>query len=89
MKLNSSLALCAVVAASILGALLARSIPSAVFPQVQFNRAIVLADSGDLPPEQMLVAVTRPLEEAAYGVIGVQPGALDHHARQRRNRRHV
>ena len=72
MKLNSSLALCAVVAASILGVLLARSIPSAVFPQVQFNRAIVLADSGDLPPEQMLVAVTRPLEEAAYGVIGVQ-----------------
>jgi len=72
LKLNSSLALCAVVAASILGALLARSIPSAVFPQVQFNRAIVLADSGDLPPEQMLVAVTRPLEEAAYGVIGVQ-----------------
>ena len=38
---------------------------------MQFNRAIVLADSGDLPPEQMLVAVTRPLEEAAYGVIGV------------------
>jgi CzcA family heavy metal efflux pump len=70
-RANSSLALCAVIAASILGALLARSIPSAVFPQIQFNRAIVLADSGDLPPEQMLVGVTRPLEEAAYGVIGV------------------
>ncbi len=70
-RANSSLALCAVIAASILGALLARSIPSAVFPQIQFNRAIILADSGDLPPEQMLVAVTRPLEEAAYGVVGV------------------
>ncbi|HXR37031.1 MAG TPA: efflux RND transporter permease subunit, partial [Candidatus Binataceae bacterium] len=70
-RANSSLALCAVIAASILGAIVARSIPSAVFPQIQFNRAIVLADSGDLPPEQMLVAVTRPLEEAAYGVIGV------------------
>ena len=70
-RTNSSLALCAVIAASILGALMARSIPSAVFPEMQFNRAIVLADSGDLPPEQMLVAVTRPLEEAAYGVIGV------------------
>lgn len=70
-RTNSTLALCAVIAASILGGVLARSIPSAVFPQVQFNRAIILADSGDLPPEQMLVAVTRPLEEAAYGVVGV------------------
>ncbi len=50
---------------------MARFIPSAVFPLVQFNRAIVLADSGDLPPQQMLVAVTRPLEEAAYGAMGV------------------
>jgi CzcA family heavy metal efflux pump len=50
---------------------MARSIPSAVFPQVQFKRAIILADSGDLPSEQMLVAVTRPLEEAAYGAVGV------------------
>jgi CzcA family heavy metal efflux pump len=70
-RANSTLALCAVIAASILGAILARTIPSAIFPQVQFNRAIILADSGDLPPEQMLVAVTRPLEEAAYGVAGV------------------
>ena len=71
-RVNSSLALCAAIAASILGAVLARSIPSAVFPQVQFNRAIILADSGDLPAQQTLVAVTRPLEEAAYGVIGVK-----------------
>ena len=68
---NSTLALCAVIAAAILGAIAAMSIPSGVFPEIQFNRAIVLADSGDLPPEQMLVAVTRPLEEAAYGVTGV------------------
>jgi multidrug efflux pump subunit AcrB len=50
---------------------LAYSIPSAVFPQIQFNRAIILADSGDLPSAQMLVAVTRPLEEAAYGAMDV------------------
>ena len=31
-----------------------------------------MADSGDLPPDQMMVAVTRPLEEAAYGVAGVR-----------------
>ncbi|HJU10294.1 MAG TPA: efflux RND transporter permease subunit [Candidatus Binataceae bacterium] len=59
------------IAGSILGVVLARSIPSAVFPEIQFHRAIVLADSGDLPPAQMLVAVTRPLEEAAYGAMNV------------------
>jgi CzcA family heavy metal efflux pump len=68
---NSLLALCAVMAGSILGIVLARSIPSAVFPQIQFDRAIILADSGDLPVAQMLVAVTRPLEEAAYGAMNV------------------
>ncbi len=69
---NSVLALCATIAAAVLGLLLARSIPSAVFPEIQFNRAIITADSGDLPRQQMLVAVTRPLEEAAYGVVGVR-----------------
>src|SRR5215469_127894 len=68
---TSLLALCAVIAGSILGLVFARTIPSAVFPQIQFNRAIILADSGDLPSAQMLVAVTRSLEEAAYGAMGV------------------
>jgi len=69
---NSILALSAVVAISLLGVILAFSIPSAVFPEIQFNRSIILAESGALPPEQLLVAVTRPLEEAAYGVTGVR-----------------
>ncbi|HEY6420011.1 MAG TPA: efflux RND transporter permease subunit [Candidatus Binataceae bacterium] len=67
----SILTLMVVAALSALGVILAFSIPSAVFPEITFNRAIILADSGDLPMEQMLVAVTRPLEEAAYGVVGV------------------
>ncbi len=70
-RTNSILALFGVLAVSVLGALLALSIPSAVFPEIQFNRAIVLIDAGDLPAEQMLVTVTRPVEEAAYGVVGV------------------
>jgi CzcA family heavy metal efflux pump len=68
---TSTLAILAIVIATALGVLLAFSIPSAVFPEITFNRAIILADSGDLPPEQMLVSVTRPLEEASYGVLGV------------------
>jgi CzcA family heavy metal efflux pump len=67
----SLLAFCAVVAGAILGLVLAQSIPTAIFPQLQFNRAIILADSGDLPSAQMLVSVTRPLEEAAYGAMNV------------------
>jgi CzcA family heavy metal efflux pump len=70
-RANPVLAVFAALAAAVFGLVLARSIPSAVFPEITFNRAIILADSSDLPPEQMLVAVTRPLEEAAYGVVGV------------------
>ena len=69
---NSLLVLCTTVAAAMLGLLLARSIPSSVFPEIQFNRALITVDAGDLPPQQMLVAVTRPLEEAAYGVVGIK-----------------
>ncbi len=69
---NSILALCLVTAAAALGLVLARSIPSAVFPEIQFNRALVTAEAGDLPAQQMLVAVTRPLEEAAYSVVGIK-----------------
>jgi CzcA family heavy metal efflux pump len=68
---NYPLAILSVIAASVLGTILALSIPSAVFPEMDFNRMIVMADSGDLPPEQMLVAVTRVLESAIYGVNGV------------------
>ena len=69
---NSILALCLVVATAGLGMILARAIPSAIFPEIQFNRALITADAGDLPAPQMLVAVTRPLEEAAYDVVGVK-----------------
>ena len=61
----------AVAGLTILGVLLAFSIPSSVFPEITFNRAIIMANAGDLPAEQMIVAITRPLEETAYGVIGV------------------
>jgi CzcA family heavy metal efflux pump len=68
---SSTLALLAVLTLTALGVILALSIPSAVFPEITFRRAIILAESGDLPSEQMLATVTRPLEEAAYSVVGV------------------
>ncbi|HVA68610.1 MAG TPA: efflux RND transporter permease subunit [Candidatus Binataceae bacterium] len=71
MNRNHSLAaIFVVLATSALGVILAPSIPNSVFPEIVFHRAIILADTSELPPAQMLVAVTRPLEEAAYGVVG-------------------
>ncbi len=68
---SSTLAVLSVLAAGVLGIVLAGTIPSAVFPEITFRRATILADSGDLPAQQMLASVTRPLEEAAYTVVGV------------------
>lgn len=70
-RASSTLAVLAVLAATGLGILLASWIPSAVFPEITFDRAIILADAGNLPAEQVLVSVTRPIEDAAYGVVGV------------------
>jgi multidrug efflux pump subunit AcrB len=67
---NTILSTFAVIALSMLGVILARSIPDAVFPEFVFHRAIILADNAALPAGQMLIAVTRPLEEAAYNVAG-------------------
>ena len=67
---NTILSMFTVIALSVLGVILARSIPDAVFPEFVFHRAIILADNAALPAGQMLIAVTRPLEEAAYNVAG-------------------
>src|SRR5438046_5796313 len=55
------------------GAYLALTIPVAVFPETNFPRIIIGADNGVFPIDQMLVTITRPLEEAVNTVPG-----LDH-----------
>src|SRR5438270_7964894 len=55
------------------GAYLALTIPVAVFPDTNFPRIIIGADNGVFPIDQMLVTITRPLEEAVNTVPG-----LDH-----------
>ena len=72
MRKHRALALFLAIAGGVVGIILATGIPSAVFPEIVFPRAIVLADNPGLPREQMLVAVTRPLEEAAYGIPGTR-----------------
>jgi multidrug efflux pump subunit AcrB len=54
------------------GIYLAFSIPVAVFPATDFPRIVIGADNGVVPIDQMLVTVTRPLEEAVNGVQGIE-----------------
>src|SRR5512146_1528884 len=54
------------------GIYLAFSIPIAVFPSTDFPRIIVGADNGVAPIDQMLVTVTRPIEEAVNTVPGLE-----------------
>ena len=38
--------------------------PQSIFPTMSFSRIDVVAEAGDLPPDQVRIGVTRPLEEA-------------------------
>ncbi|HET9318407.1 MAG TPA: hypothetical protein VFO27_01485, partial [Bryobacteraceae bacterium] len=51
------------------GVYLALTIPIAVFPDTNFPRIIVGVDNGVAPIDQMLVTVTRPIEEAVNTVL--------------------
>ncbi|HTK48482.1 MAG TPA: efflux RND transporter permease subunit, partial [Gemmatimonadaceae bacterium] len=46
--------------------------PAAILPEVTFPRITVIADAGELPAEQVLRAVTRPLETSVRRVPGVR-----------------
>src|SRR5437867_9188549 len=54
------------------GIYLALTIPVAVFPEVDFPRVVVGVDNGVAPIDQMLVTVTRPIEEALNTVQGLE-----------------
>jgi len=47
-------------------------IPVAVFPETDFPRIVIGADNGVAPIDQMLVTVTRPIEEAVNSVQGLE-----------------
>src|SRR5271169_1165283 len=48
------------------------TIPVAVFPSTDFPRIIIGVDNGVMPIDQMMVTITRPLEEAVNSVPGLQ-----------------
>lgn len=45
--------------------------PQSIFPTMSFSRIDVVVEAGDLPPDQVRVAVTRPLEQALQSLPSV------------------
>src|ERR1700739_1378642 len=61
-----------IIAVALVGAYLAFGIPVAVFPNTDFPRIVIGVDNGVMPIDQMLVTITRPIEEAVNSVPGLQ-----------------
>jgi CzcA family heavy metal efflux pump len=50
----------------------AMQLPTAIFPNTDFPRIVVTVENSEVPADQMLVAVTQPIEEAMNGIPGIQ-----------------
>jgi multidrug efflux pump subunit AcrB len=61
-----------IVAMAGIGAYVALSIPIAVFPTTNFPRVLIGIEDGVMPIDQMMVTITRPVEEAVNSVQGLQ-----------------
>ncbi|MEO8801527.1 MAG: efflux RND transporter permease subunit, partial [Polyangiaceae bacterium] len=48
------------------------SLPSGVYPEIEFPRIVVVARTGGAPADVYLTSVTRPLEQTLATVLGVQ-----------------
>src|SRR6202048_544398 len=70
-KLSSPI-LFVVVSLALIGAYFAFTIPISVFPNTDFPRIAIGVDNGVMPIDQMLVTITRPIEEAVNSVPGLQ-----------------
>src|SRR6202158_1554791 len=56
---------------ALLGGYIAFTIPVSVFPSTNFPRVLIAVDNGVMPIDQMIVTVTRPIEEAVNNVPGL------------------
>jgi CzcA family heavy metal efflux pump len=61
-----------ILALAAIGAFVAFTIPVAVFPATNFPRILISVDNGVMPIDQMMVTITRPLEESVNSVPGLQ-----------------
>ena len=69
---NSKSVIFVIVVIALVGAYQAFTIPVAVFPSTNFPRIVIGIDSGVMPIDQMMVTVTRPVEQAVNSVQGLE-----------------
>ena len=46
-------------------------VPLSLFPQTNFPRIIIVVENGEVPAQQMMITVTRPIEESMAGMPGI------------------
>ncbi len=68
---NSKSVIFLILTLALLGAYLAFTIPVAVFPETNFPRILIAVDNGVMPIDQMMVTITRPIEETVNSVPGL------------------
>jgi len=56
---------------ALLGGYLAFTIPVSVFPSTNFPRILIAVDNGVMPIDQMMVTITRPIEDSVNSVPGL------------------
>src|SRR5215469_14035382 len=61
-----------IITLALMGAYVALTVPIAVFPATNFPRILISVDNGVMPIDQMMVTITRPLEEAVNSVPGLE-----------------
>ena len=61
-----------IVVLACIGAYLAFTIPLSVFPTTDFPRVVIGVDNGVMPIDQMMVTITRPIEETVNSVPGLE-----------------
>ena len=54
------------------GTIAGLSLPSSIYPPLEFPRIVIIAHSGTLPPQTTMLTVTRPLETAVMEVPGIR-----------------
>ena len=60
------------VALVVAGVIAGLSLPSSIYPPLEFPRIVIIARSGTLPSQSMMLTVTRPIETAVMEVPGIR-----------------
>jgi multidrug efflux pump subunit AcrB len=69
---NSTTVIFLIIVVALVGGYQAFNIPIAVFPSTDFPRIVIGIDNGVMPIDQMMVTITRPVEQAVNSVQGLE-----------------